>query len=265
MLEVAILQRRLANYRLPLYEGVIAGYPDIRLTVYCGHRDEGKGTSGIPMSGDDPDFVCRVKNTRMGPVGRKLVFQAQAIRKVLGRGCDVAVFEGSLSVISNTVLLALRHMMRAKNIIWLKGWPNADGESPAKRIIKRWYLRLADGFIVYGESSRDALARYRVDDMSITVVQNTVAVGNLLEQDARKTDSPGHDPTIEAMLTSDKQIILNIGRLVSKKAVSDLIEAYAILSHEGMPEETLLVIAGAGPIGRGLRKSRDSGELQRDS
>ena len=82
----------------------------------------------------------------MGPVGRKLVFQAQAIRKVLGRGYDVAVFEGSLSVISNTVLLALRHMMRAKNIIWLKGWPNADGESPAKRIIKRWYLRLADGF-----------------------------------------------------------------------------------------------------------------------
>ena len=50
------------------------------------------------------------------------------------------------------------------------------------------------------------------------------------------------------MLTSDKQIILNIGRLVSKKAVSDLIEAYAIAEPmKAMPEETLLVIAGAGP------------------
>ena len=201
-IKVAIVQRRLANYRIPLYDGLKAACPDIRLTVFCGQRDEGRGTSGIPLTGNDPDFVRRVRTFRVGPVGRKFVFQRGVIREVVRGRFDVAVFEGSLFVISNAVLLAIRRLRSQKNIIWLKGWPNAADESLAKRLVKRLFLRLADGFVVYGSSSRHSLARYHVSDESITVVQNTVAVNKLLHADPESIHARAHDPTVDAVLRS---------------------------------------------------------------
>lgn len=247
MLEVAILQRRLASYRLPLYEGLRATCPDIRLTVFCGERDEGKGTSGIPLTGDDPDFVRRVRTSRFGLAGRKLLFQRSVVREILGARYDVAVFEGSLSILSHAVLLGLRRLKSQKNVIWLKGWPNAAEEPRIKRFLKRLFLRLADGYVVYGESSRRSLARYRVTGESITVVQNTVAVDDLLRLDEEAFGAPAHDLAVGAVLRSGKQVILNVGRLVTKKAVSDLIEAYAVLTETGGAENMQLVVAGGGP------------------
>jgi len=242
---VAIVHRRLAHYRLPLYRGLLEQNPDLRLSVYCG-PDGGVGTSGVALDEDDPGFVRRVRTHSLGWNGRGVIVQPGALWRLARRPPAVVVLEGRILLTTTLLLLLWRRLTGRKSILWLKGWPSEGGTSSLSRFIRRRYLALADGYIVYGEAGRDWLARYGVPPSTVTVVQNTVDVARLLETDV-PDPATADDARVRCLLEAGDDFVLNIGRLVRKKAVEDVLEAFALLRADPARRCLRLVVAGRGP------------------
>ena len=81
-IKVAIIQRRLAHYRVPLYKELQKSFSDLAITLFCGKQKREIGGSGIIMEGDDPKFVKRVNNLSINLFGRTFLFQSGAFNTI---------------------------------------------------------------------------------------------------------------------------------------------------------------------------------------
>jgi glycosyltransferase involved in cell wall biosynthesis len=243
-LQVAVVHRRLAHYRVPLYAGILESNPNIGLTVYCGGEGD-RSTSGLALDSDSLDYVKEVRNYPVRWVGTEFIFQPGVLFGLLRNPPDVVVFEGRVLLLSSLPLLIWRRATGRKNVIWLKGWPNATGEGRLSRLARTAYLKLAHHYIVYGKSSIPRLEHYGVDRTRITVAQNTVDVTGLLTPEPAGTNLP-ESPQVKALLEGGG-FVLNVGRLVKNKAVGELLTAFASLRAEADGAAIKLAIVGRGP------------------
>lgn len=253
-IDVAIIQRRLASYRLPLYERIIKSNPNITLTVYCGHPDNSNGISGLPFDGKDPFYIKRVTNYPIKLFGRTFLVQPFTIFDVLRQGYDVIVYEGSLILLSSFIVLGLRRLIGAKNILWLKGWPNSHLDGIVKRTSKYFFLKLAQSYIGYGEASKNSLKSYGLPKRKITIAQNTIDTDYLLEKKDGKYETRIDSPLVKPILEKGSPYIFYLGRHVPKKRVADLLIAFAIVKKDPSADDVELVIAGAGPENERLKR-----------
>lgn len=242
-LRVAVVHRRLPHYRFPIYDGISEQSPDIDLAVYCGHDSDDPNLSGMSRNTAVATYLRRVRTYQIGG-GTKVYLQPAVLWRLLRHPPDVAVFEARLLLLTSLPILIWRRLRGQRSIIWLKGWPTAKGEGRLSRMIRSSYLSLGHHYVVYGRTSVARLVHYGVDENRITVAQNTVDVSALLSltPPARGADSPA----VQAVLDEKRPFVLNIGRLTRAKAVSDLVEAFAIVRRDPELAGTALVVAGRG-------------------
>ena len=153
---------------------------------------------------------------------------------------------------SSLLLLLIRRMQGRKNIMWLKGWPRHQNEHEINALGKRFFLMLADKYIVYGHKSEDSLKRYGVDSRKVIVSQNTVYVQRLLTDSAQIEVQKADSENVKEIIESGKKIVFYIGRHVEKKSIGDLLHAFSRLSSTDNASSTVLVIAGRGPTTKSL-------------
>lgn len=125
--------------------------------------------------------------------------------------------------------------------------------------VKRLYLRLFDGFVYGGDTHRDYLRRLGVSPDREVYGYNCVDNAHISQESDRLRLS-GVDPLMPG------DYFLTVARLVSKKNLLSLIEAY-----KGYREEILsravpwkLVIAGEGPMRRQLESHIDALQVRDD-
>ncbi len=254
MIKVAIIQRRLAHYRLPLYERIVANNPDISLKLYCGPPEKSGGGSGIALAVQDPLYVKRVKTYSLSFLKKSLLVQPGVMRQLLRTRCDVLVCEGSPKLLTTIFILIGRRLTGARNVLWLKGWPNASLEGKVKRWLRTVFLRLAKAYIVYGEESKKRLLSYGIAGDRITIAQNTVAIEHLLDQKNGIVGRVIDHPVAQKIFDRGHPYILNIGRHIREKRVADLLNAFAVLQSNERFKDVELVIAGSGPETNTLKR-----------
>ncbi len=245
-INIAVVQRRLPHYRLPVYNKLVNENSDIKLTVYCGFPEDNLGGSGIGLN-EEPAFVKRVKNSKLKLFNREFLFQNSLFKVVSRKKYDIVIFEGSLILLSNILILFLRKLSGGKNIIWIKGWPKSQKELWISRRFKKCFLSLADHFIVYGYSSISLLNNYGIKQDKITVAQNTVDVTSLLNAENKYSSDKADSEQVEKIIKGNIPYILNLGRITKAKKVVDIIDAYKYLVEKNEIQNLLLVIAGNGP------------------
>jgi glycosyltransferase involved in cell wall biosynthesis len=258
MVEVAILHKRLAHYRIPLYQKIQEYFPDISLSVYCGKNHGEKGQSGINVPFQDLNYVHERNNYTIG----SLAFQPATVRDVLLKRYDLIICEGSLSILSNIFILLFRRFLFLKNVLWLKGWPRDDLDSTALKWFRKIFLHLGDNYIVYGERGKQNLISYGIESKKIYVAQNTVDTDRILESNHTEGLSCD-DSSVREIIDLNPKFIFYIGRLVSKKGVSDLLNAFALFQRESNDNDTALIIAGTGPETLPLQNLKNELKLER--
>jgi len=238
---IAFVIRRIPHYRAPFYELFIQKNKYLNIRVYHGTSEKQYGGSGLLYASDYP-FAKKLRALKLGSI----IFQNGLFRNGIINKYQLVIFEGRVSMLSSILILLIRKTFGKRNIIWTKGWFKEKGNSRINILFKKYYLSLADAYIVYGSESKELLEIYNIDKSKITIAQNTVDVQDIMSKKHLNTHENINNEKIKQIIISGIPYIYNIGRIISQKRVNDLIGSFQKINV--VPFNSVqLVIAGSGP------------------
>ncbi len=246
---VAIVQRRLTHYRLPLFEQMRSRLQatGVRLRLLHG---EGTPAEASKHDAGALDWAERLP-THYGPGG--LCWQPFAQRT---RGCDLVIVTQENKLLNNLPPL-LNPWRRQRLAFWGHG-ANLQSGNPhglAERF-KRWTTRRVDWWFAYTELSAELVRRTGFDPARITVLNNSIDTGALAAQVAQARDE-GRAALRARLGVGDGPLGLFIGSLYPDKRLPFLLDAARAL-RERLPGFELAV-AGAGPLADLVRAAATPG------
>lgn len=249
-INVAILQRAIPHYRLPLLKQ-LNRFENINLTIITGEYDINT-TTGLPTE-DYGDLNVRFIKIRR--FKEDILFQ----QFVSLRKFDVLIMDISINILTNPFYILLAKLSGVKVIGWGKGIPQElNGvESPVKAAYKKFIASLCDGLLLYGEISRDYFNKLGLSKKPMFVAQNTIdtetiASGNIVNQ--RFAEQKRKELGLDG-----KFIFGYFGKLTGRKGVDQIIKAFKDV-HSRQPN-AVLVIAGSGPSEQDLKKLSEELDL----
>ena len=131
-----------------------------------------------------------------------------------------------------------------KIYFWTHGWYGK--ESRIERIIKKTFLRLADGLFLYGNYAKKLLLKEGFHDAKLHVIHNSLSynIQFKLRQQMRITD------VYEKHFKNSDPVLLFIGRLTPIKKLDMLIDALSKLQKRGKKYNLVFVGDGSekGPL-----------------
>jgi glycosyltransferase involved in cell wall biosynthesis len=252
---VALFQRRLAPFRVPVFER-LAAMPDIELQVFTGVG--GADAAGVR-------FAHRTVRTISAPSRRgALQLHPQVVAEILRRRHDVVIVEGSVRVLTGLVIALLKPLHGCSVICWNSLYDRRLGAVAFPRGLRglplRTLLRRADAILAYSESAAMIMQRCLPDPGR--VVRATNALDTELLQTA-EADWRRHPQRLrnfaEEHGLAEGPLVLYVGRLTEEKRVPDLLRAFARIWHHAPPPKPTLAI-----IGDGIARDRLS-ELARET
>ena len=216
--KVVILQKRIKEYRVPLFDGIGELYD----TTVVGFQD--------PLIKGDNYSVLRLKH-RYWPVALDYIWDGE-LRKLL-RSADVILRPTDFRTVNQRILKAVAP--KAKRIMFGIGVSASydehyDGTDQSALYLKM--IKNSDAVIFYYDYPRDKYIKQGADPGKLFVFNNTVEV----------PDAP---------MDRKPEDLLFIGELYPQKGVDVLIEQYARAFNEdpGVPK---LIIVGDGSARAGL-------------
>jgi glycosyltransferase involved in cell wall biosynthesis len=182
---------------------------------------------------------CRTKH-----YGRYLAFQWRAVKEALLGPYDAFVFEGSITMPTNWIALLLAKIRGKKVFIYTHGWKKRD--SFWMNLIRQTFYGLSNGILLYGCRARKLGERSGVSPNKLYVVYNCLDDNEIREYLEIITEDKCQNIRRKWFgYAADNPLIVSVGRLVSAKRFSLLIDAAEILLCEGLQVNLLLV--GDGP------------------
>jgi glycosyltransferase involved in cell wall biosynthesis len=253
-LRVAVFQRRLPEFRVPIFSR-LAAEPELELTLVLGEAPRGDQAS---------ELTCRTLPLRRFDMGvRQFYFQRGLIREA--RRHDVLVVEGSMRFLSSLVLVASKRLHRARIIWWTSLYePAVAGiglPSGVKRVLLAAVLRRAEGIVTYSDAAA-ALLRTRGGSGAPPVVTapNVLDTDLLIRAENQWRDSGKLERFIRVHDLHGRSTILFVGRLILSKRVDILLHAVNRVREHRPELRPFLVLVGDGPERRALeRLTRDLG------
>lgn len=234
---VAIVQRRLTHYRLPLFEQMRARLQASKVRLRLLH---GVGTAAEASKQDAGSLDwAETLPTYYGPGGT--CWQPFAERT---RGCDLVVITQENKLLNNLPPL-LNPWRRQRLAFWGHG-ANLQSGNPdgmAERF-KRWTTTRVDWWFAYTELSAALVRQAGFDETRITVLNNSIDTDALAEQVAQAR-SQGRAALRARLGVGEGPLGLFIGSLYPDKRLPFLLDAARAL-RDRLPGFEL-VIAGSGP------------------
>lgn len=239
MTQVAIIQRRLPHYRVPLFEAMRSRLADQGIQLQLLH---GMPTAEEALKKDSGNLDWALPLPTRYFAGGKLMWQPFAR---VTRGCDLVIVTQENKHLNNLWPL-LNPLRRQKLAFWGHGrnMQSARPDGMGERF-KRWTTRRVDWWFAYTELSAQFVRDDGFAADRITVLNNSIDTSAL--QAAVDTAAlNGRQALREALrLQPTGPVALFIGSLYQDKRLDFLLEA-ARQIRERIPDFQLLV-AGDGP------------------
>lgn len=243
--KVVVVQRRMTEYRVPLFEG---------LRTVLAER----GVVLEVLHGDSTDDEAKKGDGGVLPWARKLptryALEGQLCWQPFGaqiRDADLVIVTQENKLLFNYWLLL--HRPRARLAFWGHG-KNMQSENPDGTLerIKRWSTPRVDWWFAYTDISREFVLETGFPRERITVLNNAVNTSHLVA--LRQAVTPADIAQSRTALgLVPGPIGIYVGSVYREKRIGFLIEASRRV-REQVPDFQLLVV-GAGSDGERLRAS----------
>jgi glycosyltransferase involved in cell wall biosynthesis len=237
---VAIVQRDIPNYRvafLNLLSEALAG-KGIELTVFAGKAHQ---REGFVDALDELRCGVRVKNLDLGA---KIYWQP--IFRRLQRYDLVIVDQANAALLNYALFLSRWGIRRPPRLSYLGHGMTMQSEHSG--LLRRWLKRTLTGAVdywfAYTQISADIIAETGYPHDRITVVNNSVDTGEILEA-AENVRRKGHDAVRQALGLKAGFMAVFCSRLYEGKKLDFLLEATAIVWRHA--PDFQCVIIGDGP------------------
>jgi glycosyltransferase involved in cell wall biosynthesis len=252
---VAIIERYVPHYRLPLYRKLVTSSKYNWEFLYGAHP--GRGESGLETNGNKILHTQPIRNLNVG----KVVWQVGINRWFRERHYKAVIFDLGWQIMSNAILPLIAHQYGIAVIPWSKGIPENGQPRPAwRRLIERAFIHQCESLIVYGQISADYYQNLGYPGERIFVAQNTVDVNNIVKD---IPNAQAKAVQLRARLGIGKTLVFGyFGRLVAQKKVKMIIEAFTLAKARGLPG--CLLIAGDGPERRKLESIAHQSSASKD-
>lgn len=256
-----ILQNCFAFYRRTIFQRLLAGEAGMKGRLVFGLDSPTQNVRVFnsieeipPFDGVERDQYVMVKNRWLR---WPWVWQSGLLREVFRRDVRVVVSQGDPYNLSSILALVLIRLFTRKRVLL---WTIAIMERPRgiKGIIKRLLWQLPHGMLLYGHWGRKCLIEdfghnpdrlyvifNSLDQIRQIELRNALDGKDVIEERKRIFESTHEDP-----------VVFHIGRLNHDKKLHMLLEAAAVLLHDGQPINVLLV--GDGNAVDELRRQADA-------
>ncbi|MDD5697539.1 MAG: glycosyltransferase family 4 protein [Victivallaceae bacterium] len=237
--KVLLLTSELSPYRLPLFNELTKR---VDLTVWlCGRQS--KNRKWKLLLEEYPFRKKFLMSFRAGPLMINPTLPAELLRN----NYDLYILSDDQRIFfSESVAFAIAKMLRRPVIVWSGGWDENYYESYKNLIdrlllrpVSRLYYRFTDGFIAYGQRTRNYLEKKGVPARKIFTGTQFVPPARLTEADKRSCASALR---VNAEKLAGRKVVLSVGSFSKRKGFDDLIETYKELDFS----DTALVLGGAG-------------------
>ncbi|GAB7548895.1 glycosyltransferase family 4 protein [Cupriavidus sp. 8B] len=236
MKNVVIVQRRLTDYRVPLFESMRKrlSESDIRLRLMVGQP-----TSAEKLK-RDTGYLAWAESLRTRYwMGGDLCWQPLS---GLGRTDLVIVTQENKLLYNHWMLLRPRNYKLA---FWGHGRNmQADRETSWRECFKRWTARRADWWFAYTELTKELLLSYGLSHECITVLNNAIDTSEIAKAWA-DTQASEKKSTLCQLGLDGKRYAIVVGSLYKDKRLDFAVEAVRRVRHTISDLE--LVIMGDGP------------------
>lgn len=239
---VALITEIIAPYRIPVFNA-LAENSEIDLhVIFLSETDSSLRQWHVYKS--EIRFSCSVLNSRRWRVGGYNLLLQRGLSKELERFNPDVVICGGYSYLASWEALYWARRRRTPFVLWSESTlMDQRSRRSIVEMLKRFFVRKCDGFLVPGTAQRNYLEKLGADPQQITTAPNAVD-NDFFASGARLARAD--QASLRKQLQLPARYFLFVGRLVLEKGVFELLEAYVRL-EASIRSEVGLVFAGDGP------------------
>lgn len=178
---------------------------------------------------DRPQILCRTKKIGLitwNPGTVKLSFKGRY---------KIYILTGELSCLSTWFTLIINQVLNKETYIWSHCW-HGD-EKIIRRLVTKFYLKLASGLLLYGNYAKKMLIQEGFDEKKLHVIYNSLDYDLQLEIRRKLTTNSVYKEYFD----NDYPVVIFTGRLTIEKKINQLIDAHEILLKWGVPFNVLIL------------------------
>lgn len=253
-MKVAIYQYRLLHYRLRLFDALRVGLAEHGLELVLVHGQPTPQEQSRRDTGHLP-WAVQVGNRSVQFRGRDILWQPEHPQ---AQGAALTIVMQESRILSNYPLLLRRAFGRGSLVAFWGHGRNFQSTRPKglRERWKAWWLRRADWWLAYTESTRLHLLDQGYPEARITVLNNAIDDRGFAQDLADVTPDELFAARLELGLGTSACVAVHCGSLYADKRI-DVLVAAADLLRQRLPGFHLLVL-GDGPLSGFLREAADT-------
>lgn len=238
MIKLAIIQRRIAPFRIPFFERLNES-GDLDLTVFYA---DSYNKSRL-------NFHTQKFNMKMISIGSlKFNISYGLLIPLLTQGFKVYIFEGAIYNIGFFAYVPILKLFNKKICWWSCGWePFGTGKTKSfiRKLLYGIMSHLVDNIIVYSTKAKKYYESLRKKSSQIYIAWN-VLDNNVLMKAKKNIRLNDMKHIFEKFNLKAKKVILFVGKIESSKKLGLLIQAYQIMLCNNWRNKVALLIIGDG-------------------
>src|SRR5690625_1255543 len=168
MLKIAIFPDSLTHYRVPVFNS-LASIKGVQIDVYATNG------SRLPdmQAGLPEDCRFRIIYNQAFFVGRWQVYQTKLLPVIVSGKYDVTIVWGVCWYLSNWLAGLINKVLSRSKLVFWTGCVYGD-EVGFKLRWRKWFYRLADAFLLYGERGKELMVNRGIPDDRLYVIYNSL-------------------------------------------------------------------------------------------
>jgi glycosyltransferase involved in cell wall biosynthesis len=233
---VALLQRYVAHYRLPLFQKL---HHESEFNWEFFFDDHvGIDWSGLPPASYGDLHIHPIKNRELlGGLTYQTGFKIRRSKHA------AIMLDLGWTLISNPKYLLEAKLKGVRRIGWSKGIPQIErSKSKARLAYERFIINQCDALVAYGQMSKEYFRQLGYPPNRIFVAQNTIDTTRIIRERPRAVQNG--DELRERLGLRNRTVIGYLGKVAPFKQVDRIVDAFNHARKGGM--DAVLLVAGNG-------------------
>jgi glycosyltransferase involved in cell wall biosynthesis len=241
-LRLVVLTEIIAPYRIPVFNS-LAQNSEIDLHVIF-FAESDASTRSWPIYTEEIRFCYEVLPSWRKRLGNYNILLNWRVQESLQRAKPDVVLCGGYNYLASWQALRWANQHQAKFLLWCESNGNDQrGGHFLVESLKQMFVRNCDGFVVPGRSALAYVQKFRPAQKETFLAPNAVDIDLFL---SLSKIARANEIRLRGELGIPTRYFLFVGRLVKRKGVFDLLDAYESLNPD-LRSEIGLVLAGDGP------------------
>jgi acetyltransferase-like isoleucine patch superfamily enzyme len=231
-----------AHYRRALFERLSANQ-DVEFTVLADSKPDSPFLEVVDLPSSRIRHRPVTTHTIRLPWFRDLYWQPRTFRVVLEERPDLVIALGNPHSLTAWGLLVLGRLRKMPVLLWGHGL--LRDETGPRWWLRRLFLRLADGQLLYGDHARELLVKKGFDPATLHVVYNSLDYDRQCDLAGRISEEEATQFRRALGVKDGEGLVVFTGRLQAVKGLDLLLRATAMLVEGGKPVHVALLGDGS--------------------